>query len=329
MQKNFCLGIESTAHTAGIGIVDKECKIFANERDSYKTIQGGLIPRELAEHHSKVFPIVLKKALLDSKISFEDISCIAYSKGPGIGPALEVGATTARFLSIVYNKPLVSVNHCVAHIEIAKKSCKAKDPLILYVSGGNTQIIGYNGFDKYLVYGETLDIGVGNLLDSFGREIGLGFPQGPKLDEMYFRKSKYVELPYTVKGMDLQFSGLLTAAKRKIGVEKKEDLVYSLMHTAFSMLTEVVERALAHTGKKELLVTGGVASSKSLAKVLSQMCKQRKVKLLVCPKELATDNGVMIAYAGLLKYLKGDIVKVEEANIDQDFRVDFERILYF
>ncbi len=327
MKKTICLGVESTAHTAGIGIVDEKCKVIANEKISYATKEGGLIPRELAEHHSEFFPRVLKTALDKSGVKPGELSCIAYSKGPGIGPALSVGSVLARFLALVYEKPLVEVNHCVAHIEIAKKMCKANDPLILYISGGNTQIIG-KAKKVYVVYGETLDIGLGNLLDSFGRKLGLGFPQGPKLDDIYFKKSKYLELPYTVKGMDLQFSGLLTAATKKIGKEKDHDLVYSLMHNAFCMVAEVTERALAQTGKKELLVAGGVAASKALRKILSKMCKSRKVKLLICPKEYCTDNGVMIAYAGLLKYLAGDTTQIEKSGIDQNFRVDLEKINY-
>lgn len=321
----ICLGIESTAHTAAVGIVNSNCKIFANEKDTHTTSLGGLVPRELAQHHSEKFTQVLWSVLEKSKLDWKKIDCIAYSKGPGIGPALSVGATLARTLSLLHNKPLIPVNHSVAHIEIAKKMCSSNDPLVLYVSGGNTQIIGYES-KKYRVYGETLDIGVGNLLDSFGRELNLGFPQGPKLDEMYFNAKKYVELPYTVKGMDVQFSGLLTAAKKKIGTENESDLSYSLMHTAFAMITEVVERALAHTQKKELLLTGGVAASKALQQMLSKMCSERKVKFKICPREFATDNGVMIAYTGLLMHKAGRNIKAQNANTTQGFRTDLEEV---
>ena len=185
MKKKICLGIESTAHTAGVAIVDEKCNVLANEKHMYTTEQGGLIPRELAEHHSRYFPQLLKSALEKSKLDWDDIDCICYSAGPGIGTALSTGAVVARMLAGFHEKPIIPVNHAVAHIEIAKKMCNSTDPLTLYVSGGNTQIIGYES-GKYRVYGETLDIGVGNLLDSFARSLGIGFPGGPVLDKMYF-----------------------------------------------------------------------------------------------------------------------------------------------
>lgn len=320
-----CLGFEGTAHTASVGIVDQNCKVLANEKHSVHTQSGGLIPRELAEHHGKHFPGLLKRALEKSKTNWNEIDCVAFSKGPGIGNALSITAVAARTVALLHNKPLVPVNHAISHIEIAKKKCSAKDPLILYVSGGNSQVIGFEaGF--YRVYGETLDIGVGNLLDSFGREIGIGFPAGPKIDEMFFKGKKFVELPYSVKGMDLAFSGLLTAAENKIGKVDESDLAYSIMHTAFAMLLEVCERALAHTGKKELLLTGGVASSKALQQMALQMCKQRGVKLKVCPQQFCTDNAAMVCWTGILMFKSGRTVAIAESKIEQKFRTDAEKI---
>jgi len=323
----ICLGIESTAHTCGIGIMNEKGEVLANERAAFTTKEGGLIPRELAEHHSEKFPVVLKNALEKANLEWKDIDIISYSAGPGMGPALSVGATLARMLSLLHNKTLVAVNHCVAHIEIGKKMSGCKNPLVLYVSGGNSQIIGYET-GKYRVYGETLDIGVGNLLDSFGRQMGLGFPAGPVIDKMYFDAKNYIELPYSVKGMDLNFSGLLTSAKQKIGKVDEKDLAYSLMHTAFAMLTEVTERALAHTEKKEVLLVGGVAASKALQKMVEKMCEEREVDMFVCPVPLAIDNGAMISWAGIVMHKAGRETSVEKANTDQRFRTDLEEITW-
>ena len=325
MKKKICLGIETTAHTAAVGIVDSACSVLSDERHSFTTKSGGMIPRELAEHHIEQFPKVIKAALEKSKLDWKEIDCIAYSSGPGIGTALSVGATAARMLAALHSKPIIPVNHSVAHVEIAKKMCKSTDPLVLYVSGGNTQVIGYES-GKYRVYGETLDIGVGNLLDSFGREIGIGFPAGPALDKMYFEGKEYIELPYSVKGMDVNFSGLLTATEKNIGKHRNEDIAYSMMHTAFATITEVCERALAHTEKKELLLTGGVSASRALQQMLTKMCKERGVKLKVCPREYATDNGVMIAWTGLIMHNAGRAVAVEEAQTSQKFRTDMENV---
>jgi len=213
------------------------------------------------------------------------------------------------------------VNHCVAHVEIAKKITNAKEAIYVYASGANTQIIGYES-GRYRVYGETLDIGIGNLLDAFGRSLGIGFPAGPKIDEMYFQAKNYIELPYSVKGMDLVFAGLQTAAERKIGKEDKTDLAYSLMHTAFAELTEVSERALAHTERKELVLTGGVAASKALRKMMDEMCNARGAKLLVPPFAACTDSGLLPAWLGLVEYQSGIRMKVEETRIKPRQRTD-------
>lgn len=308
-------------NTFGVGIVDENCKILANEKDSHTTAEGGLIPRELAEHHLKIAKPVIESALEKAKIKTDDVGLVAFSQGPGMGPALKVGATAARALSLLHNKALLGVNHCVAHIEIGKKLCKVEDPLVVYVSGANTQIIGYES-GRYRVYGETLDTGIGNLLDSFGRNLGLGFPAGPKIDEMYFKGKNYIELPYSVKGMDLIFSGLLTAAEKKIGKVNKIDLSYSLMHTAFAMLTEVSERALAHTEKRGLLLTGGVAASRALQKMLGEMCKGRECKFYVTPREVAVDCGPMISWLGILMYKSGVQMSLKDTKINQRFRTD-------
>ncbi len=317
----ICLGIESTAHTFGIGIVDDKCNVLANEKMAFVTEEGGIKPGDAAEFHLKNARGVIESALEKSGKSWNEIDLISFSQGPGLGPCLAVGATAARALSLIHKKPLLGVNHCVAHIEIGKKLCKTKDPLVVYASGANTQIIGYES-EKYRVFGETLDTGIGNLLDTFGREMGLGFPAGPKIDKMYFAGKKYIELPYTVKGMDLNFSGLLTAAKLKIGKENEDDLAYSLMHTAFAMLTEVTERALAHTGKKEVLLTGGVGASKALQKMLGEMCGGQKAKFLITPFSVACDNGAMISWQGIVEFTAGKKMELEETRTNQRFRTD-------
>jgi len=318
----ICLGCESTAHTYSIGIVNEKCKILANEKSSYvKKDSVGIHPREAADFHYKNAKKVLDNALEKANVNWKEIDLISFSQGPGLGNTLRVGAVTARTLSLLHNKPLVGVNHCIAHIEIGKKLTKAKDPITCYASGANTQIIGLEQ-GRYRIYGETLDIGIGNFLDVFGREINLGFPAGPKMDEMYFLGKEFIELPYTVKGMDLAFSGLLTAGKQKIGKENEKDLVYSLMHNAFAMLTEVSERAMAHTEKKELLLTGGVASSNALRKMMKEMCKQRKAKMFVPQRGVCVDNGAQIGWLGLLMFKNGITTKLENSQIKPKQRTD-------
>lgn len=286
-----------------------------------------MIPRDLAEHHFKWAPKVLKRALQKAKIKIKDVDVISFSQGPGIGPALKVGAVTARTLALLHNKPLLGVNHPVAHIEIGKKLTGAKNPLIVYASGGNTQLIGYQK-NCYRVYGETLDIGIGNLLDSFGRVIGIGFPAGPKIDKLYFKGKNLIELPYSIKGMDLVFSGILTVASKSAKKNAIPDMCYSLMHTSFAMLCEVTERALAQTGKKEVLLTGGVACSKALQKMMKEMCIERGVKLFVCPPQFSVDNGSMIGWTGILMHKSGVKMSVKDTFVNQKFRTDHVNVTW-
>lgn len=317
----ICLSIESSAHTFAVGILNDK-KILADVRDTVKTESGGLIPIEVKNHHLKLKEELLEKALKDSKLKLNDIDFIAYSESPGLPPALKVGAEFASSLAKKYKKPLVGVNHIIGHLEEGKFFTKAKDPVFVFVSGANTQIIAHEG-GKYRIFGEALSIAVGNLIDKFAREIGLGFPGGPKIEELA-KKGKYVELPYIVKGMDVEFSGILTKCKQLYsqGVSK-EDLCFSLQETAFSMLTEVTERALAHCNKKEVLLIGGVAANKRFCQMLELMCKERKAKFYACPLAYAGDNGIQIAIAGMLQYkAKYNILDPAKADFNPGLRVD-------
>jgi len=315
------LGIEGTAHTLGIGIVTEE-KVLANIFDTLTTEKGGIHPKEAAEHHAKLLRPLLKKALQEAKVNIKDVDVIAFSQGPGLGPALRVVATAARALALRYNKPIVGVNHCIAHVEITKMF-GIRDPVGLYVSGGNTQVLALEG-GRYRVFGETLDIGIGNAIDTFAREIGLGFPGGPKIEKLAQKGEKYIELPYTVKGMDLSFSGILTEAVRKYktGKYKLEDIAYSFQETAFAALIEVTERAVAHTGKEEVVLVGGVAANNRLREMLKTMSEERNIKFFVPPYDLCRDNGAMIAYNGLRMFKAGIRFSIEETIVKQKFRTD-------
>ena len=298
------LGIESTAHTFGIGIVE-DGKIIANKKAVLKKEKEGFLPRELVQHHAKIAAQTIKEALAEAKLNFADIDRIAYSRGPGFEGSLELARNIAYLLHKKYNTEIKGVNHLLAHLEIGKKDSGMKKPIFIFSSGANTFICGIKG-KKYRIFGETLDMGIGNAIDRFGRLLGIGFPAGPILDEIYFQGKNYIPLPYSVKGMDLTFSGILSAVEKKINEKKhkKEDIVFSFLHTIFAMLTEVTERALALNYEGVILV-GGVAASKALTQMLRTMTKERGVQFYVPPEELRGDNGAMIAYLGSL-YEKGD-----------------------
>ena len=323
----YCLGIESTADDFSVGITSFEGEILANIIDAFISETGGIHPREAAQHHSQVAGEVLAEAFKKAKIKPKEIKVVAFSQGPGLGPCLRTGATVARALASYLGVPLVGVNHCVAHIEIGKLITGAKDPVTLYVSGGNTIISAFDA-GRYRVFGETLDIAVGNCLDVFARTAGLrqreGMPFGAIIEKLAEKGSRFVPLPYSVKGMDLSFSGLLTAAIEllKRGEYSLEDIAFSLQETVFAMLTEVTERALAHTEKKEVLLTGGVAANKRLQEMLRRIAEEHNARFCVVPKQYALDNGAMIAWTGVLAYKHGQTVPIERSFVKLRWRLD-------
>jgi N6-L-threonylcarbamoyladenine synthase/protein kinase Bud32 len=312
---NIALGIESTAHTFGVGIVDFNGGTLSIVNDIFKPEEGGLHPALVKEQHLNNFDIVIKKAIEEANITVHDIDLIAFSQSPGLGPILKIGAIVSRLLSQKLRIPIVGVNHCIAHIEIGRLMCQIEDPLTLYVSGGNTIVSAYES-SRYQIFGETLDLAIGNMIDSFAREVGLAHPGGPKIEKLAEKSQKYIKLPYVVKGMDLSFSGLFTAAKKLIESPEYgnsydlKDVSNSLQETAFAMLTEVTERALAHTEKKELLLTGGVAANKRLQNMIKYISEEHNARFEAVPLRFAGDNGAMIAWTGILKYLSqgGDLI---------------------
>lgn len=329
MKNTFILGIEGTAWNLSAAIVT-ETEIIAEVTETYKPETGGIHPREAAQHHAKYAASVIKRLLEEAKgkgVKPSNIDGIAFSQGPGLGPCLRTVATAARMLSLSLGVPLIGVNHCIAHIEIGIWRTPAKDPVVLYVSGANSQVISYMG-GRYRVFGETLDIGLGNALDKFARGAGLPHPGGPKIEAYAKNAKKYIPLPYVIKGMDLSFSGLSTASSEALKKASLEDVCYSYQETAFAMVVEVAERALAHTGKKEVLLAGGVGANTRLREMLNDMCEARGAKFYVPEKRFMGDNGTMIAYTGLLMYKSGNTLSLDESRVNPSFRTDDVKVTW-
>ncbi|MDD4185036.1 MAG: bifunctional N(6)-L-threonylcarbamoyladenine synthase/serine/threonine protein kinase [Candidatus Methanomethylophilaceae archaeon] len=322
------LGIEGTAHTLGVGVTDTGRKVLANELDMFRPEEGGLHPREAANHHADKVAEVIQKALSSAGVSFGDIDLISFSKGPGLGPCLRVAATAARALSVRLDVPIVGVNHCIAHVEIGRAVTDCRDPVLLYASGGNTQVIAFSN-GRYRIFGETLDVGIGNMLDKLGRELGLGYYAGPTIEKLASKGGKLLDLPYSVKGMDVSFSGIMTAAleQRRKGASL-EDIAFSVQETCFAMLTEVTERAMAHVGKDEVLLGGGVAQNARLREMISIMAEERGARMFVPDRRLCVDNGAMIAWLGDLMYSSGVRMTIADTEIEQRFRTDEVRVTW-
>lgn len=261
-----------------------------------------------------------------------------------MGAPLQSVAIVARTLSLLYGKPLVGVNHCVGHIEIARLITHADNPVVLYVSGGNTQVIAYSR-QRYRIFGETLDIAVGNCLDRFARVVGLSNDPSPgyNIEQEAKRGKRLLPLPYATKGMDLSLSGILGSIEaytydkryRPDGSSDKDsegfsddesftsaDLCFSLQETIFSMLVEITERAMAHVGSKQVLIVGGVGCNERLQQMMDVMAKERGGSMFATDERFCIDNGIMIAQAGLLGFRMGQVTPLEKSTCTQRFRTD-------
>jgi len=323
------IGFEGSANKIGIGIIE-DGKVLSNVRRTYVTPPGqGFLPRDTARHHQQCILQILKESLDVANITPQQIDCIAYTKGPGMGAPLVSVAVVARTVAQLWEKPIVGVNHCIGHIEMGRLITGALNPTVLYVSGGNTQVIAYSE-RRYRIFGETIDIAVGNCLDRFARVLKLSNDPSPgyNIEQMAKRGSKYIELPYTVKGMDVSFSGILSfiegMADRllKSGECTPEDLCFSLQETLFSMLVEITERAMAHCGSQEVLIVGGVGCNERLQSMMGIMAEERGAKLFATDERFCIDNGVMIAQAGWEMFCSGQITDFEETWCTQRYRTD-------
>jgi N6-L-threonylcarbamoyladenine synthase/protein kinase Bud32 len=315
------LGFEGTAHSAGVAITQGN-KIVFNKTETYFPEQGGIHPREASEFLANNFPKILEHMVNELPFGIREIDAVAFSQGPGLGPCLRITATIARAISLFLKKPLIGVNHCIAHVELGRMITPAHDPMVLYVSGGNTQLITFlNG--RYRILGETLDIAIGNALDTLGRTLGLPHPGGPHIEQEAKKGGQnLLPLPYAIKGMSFSFSGVVTAAQKFISSHNIADICYSFQEYTFSALAEATERALSCTKKQSVLLTGGVAANTRLQKMIQGVASEQAASYFVVPKELAGDNGAMIALAGANMYRKQNFISVNESHVKPRWRTD-------
>jgi N6-L-threonylcarbamoyladenine synthase len=343
----IALGLEGSANKIGIGLIShpsptKPPIILSNLRHTYVSPPGtGFLPKDTALHHRAWVVRLIKRAVRQAGVAISDIDVICYTKGPGMGAPLQSVALAARTLSLLWGKPLVGVNHCVGHIEMGRAITNANNPVVLYVSGGNTQVIAYSS-NRYRIFGETLDIAIGNCIDRFARTLMIPndpFP-GYNVEQLAKEGRNLVDLPYAVKGMDASFSGILAAADVLAGqisedlpIEKRlktedgelvtrADMCFSLQETIFAMLVEITERAMAHVGSNQVMVVGGVGSNERLQQMMGLMARDRGGSVFATDERFCIDNGIMIAHAGLLEYQTGVTTKLEDSTCTQRFRTD-------
>lgn len=355
----LALGCEGSANKLGVGVISHalplpptpgdtqpEAEVLSNIRHTYNAPPGaGFLPKDTAQHHRAQFCGVTLEALRRAGVSRprDEIDCVAFTGGPGMGAPLTSVAVAARTLALLWGKEdsMVGVNHCVGHIEMGRSITGAANPVVLYVSGGNTQVIAY-AEQRYRIFGEALDIAVGNCLDRFARTIMIPNDPAPGYNiEVLARRSGGAilhDLPYAVKGMDCSFSGILakvddlaaqmlagkkvtTAEGKEVDITK-EDLCFSLQETVFAMLVEITERAMAHVGSQQVLIVGGVGSNVRLQEMMGAMARDRGGSVYATDERFCIDNGIMIAHAGLLAYETGFRTPLKDTTVTQRFRTD-------
>lgn len=342
----IALGCEGSANKLGIGLIrhttnPSTTTILANLRHTFVSPPGtGFLPKDTAAHHRAHFTQLALAALKEAGggLTPQDVDCVCFTQGPGMGAPLSSVAVAARTLSLLWGKPLVGVNHCVGHIEMGREITGAQNPVVLYVSGGNSQVIAY-AEQRYRIFGETLDIAVGNCLDRFARTLKISNDPAPgyNIEQLAKKGSKLLDLPYTVKGMDCSFAGILSSADNLAaqmnsssennsqdgeGAFTPEDLCFSLQETVFAMLVEITERAMAHVGSNQVLIVGGVGSNERLQQMMGSMAAERGGSVFATDERFCIDNGIMIAHAGLLAYRTGFETRLEDSTCTQRFRTD-------
>ncbi|KAK8058348.1 hypothetical protein PG994_008796 [Apiospora phragmitis] len=362
----YALGCEGSANKLGIGVISHDpttntTRILSNVRHTFNSPPGtGFLPKDTAAHHRAHFVSVAREALRAAGLTdpARELSCICYTRGPGMGAPLTSTAVAARTLAALWGLDLVGVNHCVGHIEMGRFITGAANPVVLYVSGGNTQVIAY-AEQRYRIFGETLDIAVGNCIDRFARTLQIPNDPFPGYNvEQVAKKAFYtvaadrttktprdpvlLDLPYAVKGMDCSFSGILGAADLQAAQMQKqdallaaggalkegeqritrEDLCFTLQEVVFAMLVEITERAMAHVGSKQVLVVGGVGCNERLQEMMGLMARDRGGSVYATDERFCIDNGIMIGLAGLLAWETGFRTPFEESTCTQRFRTD-------
>lgn len=313
MKDIITLGIESSCDETSVAVVKNGRDVLSNVIDSQIKIHekyGGVVPEIASRNHIEAISRVTKMALEEANVTFDDIDAITPTYGPGLVGALLVGLSYAKALSYSIQKPLVGVNHIQGHIAANYITYKELEPpfLCLLISGGNTQLIHVKDYTEFEVLGKTRDDAIGEAFDKVARVVGLGYPGGPKVDNLAKDGQANIELPKThVDNLDFSFSGIKTAVinlnHNKSDINKA-DLCASFEKTVTEMLIENTRNALAQTGLKTLAIGGGVSANSYIRGEFLKL-EQEGIKVYMPDMKLCTDNAAMIASAGYYNYIKG------------------------
>ncbi|MDC0601976.1 tRNA (adenosine(37)-N6)-threonylcarbamoyltransferase complex transferase subunit TsaD [Aliiglaciecola sp.] len=315
------LGIETSCDETGIAVFDDEQGLMSHELYSQVKLHadyGGVVP-ELAsrDHVRKIIPLI-RKALKDANTSSAEIDGVAYTQGPGLIGALLVGASVGRSLAYAWDVPAVGVHHMEGHLLAPMLDDPKPDfPFVaLLVSGGHSMMVKVEGIGRYEVLGESVDDAAGEAFDKTAKMLGLDYPGGPllaKLAEQGTPGRYKFPRPMTDKpGLNFSFSGLKTAAANTIRAadgspQTKADIAYAFQEAVVDTLAIKCKRALKHTGLKRLVIAGGVSANTALREQLEALMQKNRGKVYYPRLEFCTDNGAMIAYAGMQRLKAGQI----------------------
>ncbi|OCG01597.1 tRNA N6-adenosine(37)-threonylcarbamoyltransferase complex transferase subunit TsaD [Gilliamella sp. wkB195] len=310
------LGIETSCDETGIAIYDDKQGLIANQLYSQIKLHadyGGVVP-ELAsrDHIRKTVPLI-QAALKEANLKPSDIDGVAYTAGPGLIGALMVGASIGRSLAYAWNVPAVAVHHMEGHLLAPMLEDNPPEfPFVaLLVSGGHTQLIKVTGVGEYELLGESIDDAAGEAFDKTAKLLGLDYPGGAKLSKLAEQGDAsrfHFPRPMTDRpGLDFSFSGLKTAAANTIhqqgqdlDEQSKADIARAFEDALVDTLLIKSRRALDFTGFNRLVIAGGVSANKTLRRKLAQLMAERKGQVYYPRLEFCTDNGAMIAYAGMI-----------------------------
>lgn len=319
------LGIETSCDETGVAVFDDEQGLLSHTLYSQVKLHadyGGVVP-ELAsrDHVRKIVPLV-KQALADANCTLDDIDGVAYTKGPGLVGALLVGACVGRSLAYAWGKPAVGVHHMEGHLlaPMLEDDVPEFPFLALLVSGGHSMLVGVEGIGRYEVLGESVDDAAGEAFDKTAKLMGLDYPGGPRLSKLAAKgETGHYRFPRPMTdrpGLDFSFSGLKTFAANTIAKEPDDEQTRANIARAFEeavvdTLSIKCRRALKQTGYKRLVVAGGVSANARLRTTLAETMQAQGGQVYYPRGEFCTDNGAMIAYAGLQRLKAGQIEDLE------------------
>lgn len=311
------LGIESSCDETSVAIVVDGKKVLSNviyTQIEIHKLYGGVVPEVASRRHIEKITFVIDEALKEAGITYEDIDKIAVTAEPGLIGSLMVGINAAKTIGLVYNKPVIMVNHIHGHIYANYLESDFEFPLLaLVVSGGHTELVLMKDHYEFELLGETLDDAVGEAYDKVARVVEVGYPGGPILDKMAAQGEATYQLPRVKLGKDsydFSFSGLKSAVINLYhkALEKGETLNYNNLATSFQnavvdVLCMKTIKAALEFNVKQVIIAGGVAANKGLRTRMQEEMDKLQIKLTVPNFKYCTDNAAMIAVAGYFKDL--------------------------